>query len=508
MNPRTGLVEEDLGAESTAEQVAATCRAAAEAAVLLAAADRGVRSALLRAAAEELEATRAEILAIADRETALGTTRLDGELNRTCYQLRHIADVVDDGALLEVAVDPAGPTPAGPRPELHRMLVPLGPVAVFGASNFPLAFSVPGGDTAAALAAGCPVVVKAHPAHPATSALTFGCLARAVARVGLPAGTVGMVQGHEAGQALVQDPHIQAVGFTGSLAGGRALFDLAASRPSPIPFYGELGSINPLVVAPGAAAVRAAEIAEGYVGSMTLGAGQFCTKPGLALVPREHAAEIREHLGRALGAAGPAWLLSEGIHRAFRTGVADRAAHPHLNPVRAAGGPAAPVAEPTGYLAEPALFWTTTDDLDEAAELVLEECFGPVAVVVEYSGTADLLAALARVPGSLTGTLHAEEEDAELAAVVLPALASNVGRVVYNGFPTGLAVAWGTTHTGPYPSSTSVTHSSVGASSVRRFQRPVTYQAVPEHLLPRALQAEGLRATPRRLDGESVPTGG
>jgi NADP-dependent aldehyde dehydrogenase len=263
IDARTGDVVMTVGEESTTEETGATCARAADAFPALEDMGRGGRAGLLLALADGLEAERPAVVAVADRETALGEQRLTGELTRTCFQLRLFAELLDEGSYVEATIDHAGPTPMGPRPDLRRMLVPLGPVAVFGASNFPLAFSVPGGDTAAALAAGCPVVAKAHPSHPATSQLCFDLMAAAAARAGAPDGTLGLVHGRSAGVDLVRHPAIRAVGFTGSYRGGRALFDVANSRPDPIPFYGELGSLNPLVVTPAAAAERAAEIAEG-----------------------------------------------------------------------------------------------------------------------------------------------------------------------------------------------------------------------------------------------------
>jgi NADP-dependent aldehyde dehydrogenase len=285
IDPRTGEPVQDLGLETTVEEVDAVCQRALSAAVPLDRLGPSGRAGLLRAVADALESDREGIVAVADRETALGPVRLNGELTRTTYQLGLFADMLEEGSYLEVVIDHAGDTAMGPRPDLRRMLVPLGPVAVFGAGNFPLAFGAPGGDSAAALAAGCPVVLKAHPSHPATYARVTEVMARAAQAAGAADGTVAVVFGVPAGGALVRHPSIRAVGFTGSLRGGRALYDLAAARPEPIPFYGELGSINPVVVTAAAVAARGAEIAAGAVASYTLGNGQFCTKPGLVFVP-------------------------------------------------------------------------------------------------------------------------------------------------------------------------------------------------------------------------------
>lgn len=320
VDPRTGKQREQVAVEAGAAAVDAAVRAAATA--LPALADRGARARLLRGAAGLLEESAAEVIATADAETALGVPRLTGELARTAFQLRAFADIVDEGAFLDVIID--HPDPAAvpiPRPDLRRWKIPLGVVAVYAASNFPLAFSVPGGDTASALAAGCPVVVKAHPDHPATSALCADLLRRAAVAAGLPADTVVLVHGFEAGVELVKHPLVAAAGFTGSIPGGRALFDAAAARPRPIPFYGELGSLNPVVVTEAAAAERAEQIGAGLAGSFTLGSGQFCTKPGLVLTPAGADGDrLVAALTEAAGAAGPGVLLDPRMRENFLKG--------------------------------------------------------------------------------------------------------------------------------------------------------------------------------------------
>jgi NADP-dependent aldehyde dehydrogenase len=436
-----------------------------------AATPRPDRAAALEAVAAALEGRAAEIVATADAETALGEPRLTGELARTCFQLRFFADVLREGSYLEATIDHADTSPMGPRPDLRRMLVPIGPVAVFGASNFPLAFSVPGGDTVSALAAGCPVVVKAHEAHPATSVLCFEIM-----RDALPAGVLGLVLGRQAGIALVGDPRIRAVGFTGSTRGGRALADLAAARPEPIPFYGELGSVNALVVTPAAAAVRAAAIGAGLADSFTLGAGQFCTKPGLALVPAGADGDaLRETLVST--ASGRSFtMLTDGIRQAYLDGSG------------AADGSADRTVAPT--VVEVA-----------AAELspdLLDEVFGPYVVVARYASTDELEAAIAALPGALTATVHGEDGD-ELAEHLGRTLPARVGRVVWNGYPTGVSVGWAQHHGGPWPG-TNTLHTSVGASAIRRFLRPVAWQSAPAAVLPDELRDDHT-GVPRRVDG-------
>jgi NADP-dependent aldehyde dehydrogenase len=497
-DPRTGNVVATVADETTEQQVDRLGRLAERAAPALEALGRPFRAGLLRALADALEADRETIVELADRETALGATRLNGELTRTCYQLRLFADAVTEGGYLEVIIDHAGDTPMGPRPDLRRMLVPIGPVGVFGASNFPLAFSVPGGDTAAALAAGCPVIVKAHPSHPATAQRCFEVMRDAAAAAGAPEGTLGLVHGQAAGAALVTHPAIKAVGFTGSLSGGRALADLAAARPEPIPFYGELSSLNPVVVTPAAAAERAEAIGRGLAGSATLGAGQFCTKPGITFIPSGPDGDrLRDAAAAAFAEVGGQVALNGGIQHGYRDGTARLAEHPGLTPV-AEGG-----ADDTGdgFLVRPRLFASEIGKLDE---LVTEECFGPVTVLVSYADETELLAALVNLPGSLTATLHVAESTIDDVGALVDVLRARAGRLLFNGFPTGVAVAWAQQHGGPWPA-TNTLHTSVGITSIRRFLRPVAYQDAPRQVLPAELRDDpGTASVPRRVDGRPV----
>ncbi|MFC0529908.1 aldehyde dehydrogenase (NADP(+)) [Phytohabitans kaempferiae] len=480
-----------------ATEVDRVCRAAADAAPDLDAMGRTARAALLTALGQALEADRTAIVALADRETSLGATRLGNELTRTRLQLELFAEVLTEGSYLEATIDHRADTPIGPRPDLRRMLVPIGPVAVFGASNFPLAFSVPGGDTASALAAGCPVVVKAHPAHPATSARCFQAMHEAVRERGAPPAALALVHGREAGQAVVQHPAITAVGFTGSTAGGRALFDLACARPVPIPFYGELGSVNPLIVTASAATERGAEIAAGLTASMTLGTGQFCTKPGLLFVPDTGDGDLLvDELRRAITAAAAGPMLTADIHAAYQRGL-DAWRHSDGVSAVAEGG----VDGPGGaLLARPALF---SVDAGALTPDVLEERFGPAALVVRYRDSDELAAGLARLGGQLTVSVHCAETDQALLTHLHTMLRTIAGRIVFNGYPTGVAVTWAQHHGGPYPATTSAPHTSVGATSIRRWLRPVVYQDAPAALLPVEL-AEGKASIPRRVDGDLV----
>jgi NADP-dependent aldehyde dehydrogenase len=499
VDPRTGKQREQVGVEAAAGDVDAAVRAAA--AALPALADRSVRSRLLRGAAGALERSAAEVIAAADAETALGVPRLTGELARTAFQLRAFADIVDEGGYLDVIID--HPDPAArpiPRPDLRRYKIPLGVVAVYAASNFPLAFSVPGGDTASALAAGCPVVVKAHPDHPATSALCADLLRGAAVDAGLPADTVVLLHGFEAGVELVKHPLVAAAGFTGSIPGGRALFDAAAARPRPIPFHGELGSLNPVVVTEAAAAERAEQIGTGLAGSFTLGNGQFCTKPGLVLAPSGAAGD--RLVGALTGAAGgalPGVLLDARMRDNFLKGAADRAALPGVTvPVGPGDG--------EGLAVRPGYVVVEARDLagQGAYDLLLEECFGPLTVVVRYGDDAELAAVLDRLPGNLTATAHLGTQEAEQdggpAAALLARLTALAGRVLVNGWPTGVAVAAAQHHGGPYPATTS-TSTSVGGTAIERWLRPVAYQDTPPALLPLELRDGNPLGIPRRVDG-------
>ena len=463
--------------------------AAAAAAPVWRASTADARAAWLRAAADALDAHADELVAIADEETRLGETRLRGEVGRTTGQLRLFATVVEEGSYLELIVDDADPGATPPRPALRRMLTGVGPVAVFSASNFPFAFSVAGGDTASALAAGNPVIVKAHSGHPRLSERTARIVADALEAAGAPAGSLALIEGREAGNALVRHPVIQAAGFTGSLSGGRALFDLASGRPDPIPFYGELGSVNPVVITPGALEARGEALAQGLVGSFTLGVGQFCTKPGVVFVPRDGGFESLV-AGFVDGVAGGP-LLTDRITEAFPAGIEHLEADPSVSIVArgAAGG---------AGVAQPIVLATDAAAVVARPETLLEECFGPVTLLVRYDDDADLLRALEAVPGSLTATLHSEPDDDVDA--VLEVLQRKAGRVLFAGWPTGVAVTWSQQHGGPWPATTSL-HTSVGATAIRRFLRPIVFQDAPEHLLPPVLRDDALAALPHRRNG-------
>ncbi|MFE1257097.1 aldehyde dehydrogenase (NADP(+)) [Streptomyces fungicidicus] len=497
VDPRTGKQREQVAVEATAQEVDAAVRAAHEARGALT--DRTVRAAVLRSAADELEAARDRLVEAADAETALGPVRLNGELARTCYQLRAFAGIVEEGAFLDVVIDHPDDTATPPVPDLRRYKIPLGVVAVYSASNFPFAFSVAGGDTASALAAGCPVVVKAHPDHPGLSELVAKVLRRAAARHGVPEGVLGLVHGFEAGLELIRNPLVAAAGFTGSVRGGRALFDAAAARPVPIPFHGELGSLNPVVVTEAAAAERGEAIGAGLAGSMTLGVGQFCVKPGLVLAPAGEAGDaLVKSLTAAVSDTDAGVLLDHRMRDNFVAGVAERGELPEVeSPVTPGAGGEHTVS--AGFLTVPAGRLAEEGEHD----LLLEECFGPVTVVARYQDDAEVRAVLSRLPGNLTATVQLSDAEAAgegRGAELVQELTPLAGRVLVNGWPTGVAVAPAQHHGGPYPATTS-TSTSVGGTAIERWLRPVVYQGTPEALLPAELKDGNPLGLPRRFNG-------
>ena len=500
VDPATGVPVAGYD-EASAADVAAAVDAAVIAFHDPALRDRSARAALLRGGAARLRAAGDAIVELAGRETGLPEGRLRGELERTALQLEAFAELLDAADYVEAIIDTPDPDARPiPRPDVRRMLLPIGPVAVFGASNFPLAFSVAGGDTASALAAGCPVVVKGHPSHPGTGELVAAELLAAVAEAGLPDGTFAhlLAAGVEVGEALVDAPAIAAVGFTGSTAGGRAIADRAARRPVPIPVYAEMGSINPIVVTEAALAARAGTIADGLVGSVSNSGGQLCTKPGIVFVPEGPAGdEFARTVAGRLDAVEPTVLLNERLHDALADAVRRLAARPE---VRALGS--APAFAGEGYRHQPAAYEAPAAAVAEAAEL-LEEHFGPVVVLLRYGSRDELLAAIGRVDGQLTGSIHAQPDaDAELLGLLSELLAARAGRLVYDGFPTGVAVTHAMHHGGPYPATSAPAHTSVGMTAIRRFLRPVAWQDAPAAVLPPELRDENPLGIWRRVDGE------
>jgi NADP-dependent aldehyde dehydrogenase len=489
-DPRTGEPVGEPVAETSDEEVDAIVAAAAAAFPAWASLPR--RAEALEAVADALDDRAGELAAIADTETALGGERLTGEVARTTGQLRLFAAVVGDGGEVR-AGRPPGSAPGyldavvspaqGVMPDLRRINRPVGPVAVFAASNFPFAFSVAGGDTASALAAGCPVVVKAHEGHPVTSDVTAEIVAGALAAAGAPEGTFGLVHGVQAGLRLLRHPAVAAAGFTGSTAGGLALARIAAERPVPIPFYGELGSVNPCVVLPGAAFSRPAAIATGYVGSLTLGAGQFCTNPGLLFVPED--VGLLTAIAEAAGASSGAPMLTGRIFAGYQDAVAEAEEHPGVTEL-AAGRPG---RGPWG--ATPRVFQVTLKEFAADLAVLSRERFGPAGLVITYPWVEDLLPVLAGLAGQLVGTVHVDTgspEDTDLARQVVAVLERIAGRVVCNGWPTGVAVVAAQHHGGPRPATTVPGSTSVGTAAIRRWLVPVAYQDFPAELLPAGLR--------------------
>ncbi len=479
----TRLASADLDgaavAQATAAQIDAACRAARRDFRAYAATSRDARAAFLRAIAEEIDALGHEITRTAMAESGLPEARLVGERGRTTGQLRMFADLIGAPDYLDVRIDPALPDRQPlPRPDLRLTHRPIGPVAVFGASNFPLAFSTAGGDTASALAAGCPVIVKGHPAHPGTGELVARAIVAAAARCGMPKATFQFVQGagQDVGEALVQHPNIRAVGFTGSLRGGRALFDLCHARDLPIPFYGELGSVNPVFLLPAAMDARAETLGQAWVQSLSMGAGQFCTNPGVVVGVDGAAlsAFAQAAVATAGGVAGQK-MLTAGIHRAYLAGVETLSGGAER--IGGEGTDAAPQS------ARPALFRTDAATWS-ATPALRHEVFGPAGIIVACRDTQDMLAVAEGLEGQLTATLHADEADHPLARDLLPMLEEKAGRLLFNGWPTGVEVCAAMMHGGPYPASTDVRSTSVGTLAISRWLRPVSYQNVPPALLP------------------------
>ncbi|GGE50962.1 aldehyde dehydrogenase (NADP(+)) [Actibacterium pelagium] len=470
-------------AQASGAQVDDACKAARRDFRAYGNSSRADRAAFLNAIADEIDVLGDEITATGMAETGLPEARLVGERGRTTGQLRMFAELIQSTEYLDIRKDKALPdrTPL-PRPDLRLTHKPLGPVVVFGASNFPLAFSTAGGDTASALAAGCPVIVKGHHAHAGTAELVAQAIAKATQSCGMPKATFQMLQGsgRKVGSALMQHPEIAAVGFTGSLAGGRALYDLCHSRPNPIPFYGELGSVNPMFCLPEAVAARGAEIGTGWAGSLTMGAGQFCTNPGVAvMVAGEGTMALEEACAVALADVPAQKMLTDGIHDAFEQGVGDF--RDLMQEVSSCG------TATTARHALPALFKVSAEEWLATPKLQ-HEVFGAAGIIVLCDDAAEMQALADRIEGQLTCTLHLDDGDIGLARDLLPVLEEKAGRILANGFPTGVEVCSAMMHGGPYPASTDVRATSVGTLAISRWLRPVSYQNLPDGLLPNELR--------------------
>jgi 2,5-dioxopentanoate dehydrogenase len=444
-----------------------------------------VLSAFLERIGEEIIAVGEKLISICAEETALSVDRLVGERARTVNQLKMFANLVREGSWVDARIDTALPERKPiPRPDLRRILIPLGPVAVFGASNFPLAFSVAGGDTASALAAGCPVVVKPHPGHPRTSALTAAAVLKAAKDCQMPDGGFAIIEENsvEIGLELVRHPLIKAVGFTGSTRAGRALFEAANSRPDPIPVFAEMGSLNPLFVLPGALENRWETIATGLAGSVALGTGQFCTKPGLVIAPASEAFDrFSSRLGEELAKAPKNRMLNETVSKRFEESLSKAREY---------------------ICVEGGAFLLVTDGKTFGEERALhEEIFGPATLLVKCENTEELLALAAELEGQLTATIHSGPGDEGLSGSLLSVLQEKVGRIVWNGYPTGVEVSPSMHHGGPYPATTDSRFTSVGTAAIQRFARPVCYQGLPHELLPTELQNANARKIWRLVNG-------
>lgn len=460
-------------ATATPKEIHRAAYAAGTASLNYARRSREERAAFLDRIAEEIEALGEELLGLASAETALPLARITGERGRTCGQLRMFAALLR-GEPLGIRIERADPDRKPlPKPDLRRTLVPLGPVAVFGASNFPLAFSVAGGDTASALAAGCPVVVKAHPSHPGTSELVGRAILRAAEATDMPKGVFALLHGGpEVGKQLVLQPTIAAVGFTGSQRAGRALFDLAASRPRPIPVYAEMGSVNPVFLFPGALAERGAAIADGYAASLTLGVGQFCTNPGVVVGPAGPDFDaFLARVGERLAETPEGTMLDEGIRARYEEGVGRLAGHAALTACHKGEG------------VRPALFVVSAERFSASAELH-EETFGPAGIAVRCDEEVDLMNVAIDLEGQLTASVHFADSDVPEVRRILPLLVRMAGRIVANGFPTGVEVNPAMQHGGPYPATTDSRSTSVGTAAIDRFLRPIAFQDFPSELLP------------------------
>jgi NADP-dependent aldehyde dehydrogenase len=484
-NPATAQALEPTFTAGEAEHVDRACTLAAEAFDSYRETTLAARAAFLRRIGQGLLDLGDILIDRAHEESGLPKARLTGERGRTIGQLEMFAKIVEDGRWIHATIDTAMPDRKPlPRVDLRLRRIALGPAAIFGASNFPLAFSVAGGDTASALAAGCPIVVKAHPAHPGTSELVGRVIQSAVAECGLHEGIFSLLTGagNEIGQALVLHPAIKAVGFTGSRAGGLALMKAAANRPEPIPVYAEMSSVNPMFLLPAALAANTESIAKSFVDSMTLGVGQFCTNPGVVIAIGDAASERFTAAAAAeVSARAPGTMLTAGIHAAYEKGIARLTSAAQVKAIARA-------AKAEGScLGAPVIFSVDAATILAKPELA-EEVFGPSSVLVRCSSEREMLDVAAQIEGQLTASIFAVEADFALAQELVPLLEKKAGRIVFNGFPTGVEVGWAMVHGGPFPATSDSRTTSVGAGAIDRFLRPVSYQDMPAALLPASLQ--------------------
>ncbi len=500
VNPATGAKLEPAFYGAEAAELDRACAAAGQAFDVFGHSSDAARAKLLRAIAERIEKND-ELIARGQLETGLAQVRLQGERARTCGQLRLFAALLDDGNWVGARIDHAQPDRQPfAKPDVRSMRRPLGPVAVFCASNFPLAFSVAGGDTASALAAGCPVIVKAHHAHPGVAELVAELIVAAVSECKLPAGVFSLLYGagRTVGQALVSHPRVKAVGFTGSRSGGQALMKAAAARSEPIPVYAEMSSVNPMFLLPGALRERAIQIAEGLQASVTLGVGQFCTNPGLVFIPVGAASEaFRAKLVELMSTTPACPMLHHGIRESYTVGVQRNTSNPQVETLVSSTAETGPGKSHAGA----ALFQTSADAFINDNTLA-EEIFGPATLLVTYENRDELHAMIERLEGQLTATIHAAESELDEAAKLFAALERKAGRVILNGFPTGVEVCHAMVHGGPYPATSDGRSTSVGTLAIERFTRHVAWQNVLDALLPAALQEANPLGIRRLVDGK------
>ena len=497
-NPTTGQQLQPGFTPATAAEVDRAVQLAADAFPTYSRTPGRERAAFLRKIADRIEAITSDIVERAVQETALPVARLQGETARTCHQLRLFAQVAEEGSWVNARIDHADPERKPlPKPDIRSLMRPLGPVVVFGASNFPLAFSVAGGDTASALAVGNTVIVKAHAAHPGTSELVGRALQESVRQCGLPEGIFSLLFGHgsQIGVALMKHPLVRAGGFTGSRTAGRILMDVAAARPEPIPFYAEMSSTNPVFILPGAMRERAESIASGLHASFTLGAGQFCTKPGIVFVGKgPDADKFSRKLGELVTGSADFHLLTEAIHSSYDSAIAKRKADPAVT-VLAEKQPSGAA----GFCAHSAVFET---DAEAFLGSDLEaEIFGPTTLLVRHSSRAQILEIARFLEGHLTATIQGTEQDLRDFADLIAILETKVGRLIFNGFPTGVEVTHAMVHGGPYPSTSDGRSTSVGTQAIFRFTRLVCYQGFPDHALPDELKESNPLGIWRMVDG-------
>jgi 2,5-dioxopentanoate dehydrogenase len=504
VNPATGAELEPLFYSASTADIDHAARLAADAFPAFSALPGRDRANLLRRISEKLVRVGTDIVQRANLETGLPLPRLEGELNRTVGQLRLFAELLEDGSWVDARIDEALPDRKPlPRPDLRSMLRPLGPVAVFGASNFPLAFSVAGGDTASALAAGNPVIIKAHPAHPGTSELTARAVRQAVRDSGVPAGVFSLLfdDGIQVGVSLVQHAAIKAVAFTGSATGGQALMKLAAARPEPIPCYAEMGSTNPVFILPGALQERSAGIAQGLQTSFTQWAGQVCTKPGMVFLPQHGSEPFVETLRTGISALTSQGMLTRGIASKYDQSIQQRINQHNIELL--AGEQHSPGSETaTGAaVGDPAVFRASLHEFLGHPELG-EEVFGPTTLLVHYGSADDLLEVARKLHGHLTATIHGTEEDLASAGELISILETKVGRILFNGFPTGVEVSHAMVHGGPFPATSDGRSTSVGTQAIYRFTRPVCYQGFTDSALPAELRRANPLGILRLVNGQ------